>query len=74
MTVPWKYRNVLCPWQTENEIKRQVSFLNKMTRSWSEEKMRRVLRLDYERQWDWLCDIINQPTKEVPNGTQGEGC
>lgn len=49
-----KYRNVLCPWQTESELKSQQKTLDKMLArlQLSEEEEARLLLLD-RPDWEW---------------------
>ncbi|MHB8407730.1 MAG: hypothetical protein ACYDHY_06405 [Acidiferrobacterales bacterium] len=41
--VPWKYRNVVCPWQTPKEIKLACRFIDKMLLGKSEERCKLLL-------------------------------
>lgn len=49
--VPWLYRNVINPWQTEHEIRIACKFLDRMRKGMSEELQATLFRVDYERDW-----------------------
>lgn len=52
--MPSKFRNVLCPWQTEREIQSQTKFIERMLKKLklTEEQERELLFLDKpDREW-----------------------
>jgi hypothetical protein len=49
--VNWLYRNVICPWQTEREIKSAEKFIDRMLFKATDEEKLYILRYDQERDW-----------------------
>ena len=50
--VPEKYRNVICPWQTQSEIKAQSKTLDKIFAKMDQARAERLLGLDQpDRKW-----------------------
>lgn len=54
--IPPQYRNVLCPWQSENDLKVQIKTLNRLMFGLSVDRRREILRLDLpDRVWQYSC-------------------
>ena len=47
----WLYRNVICPWQTDKEIKSAEKFIDKMLFKEKEETKLLILRYNEHRNW-----------------------
>lgn len=57
MPVQPKFRNVICPWQSEREIKNAEKFITAMLKKLklSEEEERKLLLLD-RPDWVWIAN------------------
>ena len=50
--VPWKYRNIINPWQTIKEIRLAIKFANQMTRKMFEKDILILFRANEpDRKW-----------------------
>ena len=47
----WFYRNVICPWQSEKDIRAAEKFIDRMLYKINEEEKKVILRYDQERDW-----------------------
>ncbi len=50
--VPWRYRNVVCPWMWIKDIEAAVKFCDRIWAGIADAERRQVFRLDEERTWE----------------------
>lgn len=44
--MPWKYRNIINPWQTYKEIRKAINYLDRLFKGCSEEERKECTRED----------------------------